>query len=607
MLSIQTDMNLPKDVDEIQIEISSNGSSIFNNTYTPLGAGGTKVPATLGILPGSNAGEQVDIRVIGLLAHTPVVLREAVTTVPADRMALLRMPMQWLCVGEVASTGPGAEPASSCPANQTCIAGTCVDDSVDSSSLPSYDPTQVFGGASGPGGSGGTCLDTVACFADGFAAAVDAQCTIAAPSGGKGTNVALVAGPTGAGICGPQACLLPLDANTTDGTGWTTNAQGRIALPPAVCAKLKSKAIESVAVTTACKTKDESIPTCGPWNSVSNQPATVDAGAPTGVAPPPGSGKVNGTVAGLGMTVADAIGDLGVDDLPYLSGGTAIGTRQILFAALSDHAGLCPFFESSPVSGSQPAGTSFMTVIVVGADATTPVGPGTYDFVDVAAAGDAGAVPNGAFAIASFSNMNATCGETPSNNAGFATSGNVQITGVSLAGITGTFTANFTGSDSFTGQFTAPICDLGQDAGAGEDAGTICPPGGNGEGGAPPADGGGFSCASLSNIDLTVCNPLLQTGCSANQACIINANAQATCVTVSGSATGQGTSCTAPSACAAGTECANPPDGGVGPADGGVGVCQNFCCTSADCSFQNGLTCKQVTTGTNGAYGVCSN
>jgi hypothetical protein len=246
-------------------------------------------------------------------------------------------------------------------------------------------------------------------------------------------------------------------------------------------------------------------------------------------------------------------------------------------------------------------------MIVVGADATTTVGNGTYNFVDVAATGDGGAtIPSGAFAIGSFSNMNAGCGETPSNNAGFATSGTVTINGVSLSGVTGQFTANFTGTDQLKGTFTAPICNLGQDAGASEDAGTVCPPGGNPD--ASVGDSGTFQCAAMSNIDLTVCNPLFQTGCGSNQACIVNANAVATCVTISSSATGQGTPCTAPSACAAATECENPPDGGVGPADGGAGVCQNFCCTTADCStFPGGLTCKQITTGTNGVYGVCSN
>jgi hypothetical protein len=301
------------------------------------------------------------------------------------------------------------------------------------------------------------------------------------------------------------------------------------------------------------------------------------------------------------MTVADAIAEFGVESLPYTFGGTApIGTREVLFTVLSDTAGLCPFFETNPVSGSQPASTSYLTLIVVGADATTPIGTGTYPILNVALTGDAGAaVPSGPFAIASFTNMNGSCGQTPpsAGNAGIATSGSVVITGETLAGVSGTFTANFSGTDAFQGSFAAPACTGGPDGGAGDDAGTICPPGGNGEAGAGDS-GGGFSCASLANIDLTACNPVLQSGCGANQACAINASQQATCVTLTApdASAGQGTTCTQQSACAAGTQCVNPPGG----------LCETYCCTSADCSsFGNGFSCKQITTGTNGAYGVC--
>ena len=67
-----------------------------------------------------------------------------------------------------------------------------------------------------------------------------------------------------------------------DVVGWSDQG-ARIGLPPAVCDRLASGRIAAVAVTTACATKTEAIPTCGPWNSSSETPATFEAGAPDSV------------------------------------------------------------------------------------------------------------------------------------------------------------------------------------------------------------------------------------------------------------------------------------------------------------------------------------
>jgi hypothetical protein len=618
ILSLQTDMSLPKDVDHIQLIITANGNSLLNNTY-PVGPGGTQVPATLGILAGADPSEQVDIRVIALQNATTVVLREVLTTVPADRTALLRVPIQWLCYGQDITTS-GGQPSSSCPpagpTPQTCIAGVCTTASVDSSSLPSYDPTQVFGGATGPDQSGGTCIDTVACFADGFGAAIDTSsgaCEIAKPSGGVGINVALVQGPKGAGICGPQACLLPLDANTTDGTGWTDDGKGHLVLPPAVCTRLATKAIESVAVTTACATKTEAVPTCGPWNSSSTKPATVDAGAPLGaVTPAPGSGTVSGAVDCLSMTIADGIlNTAGAIPLPTTwfpaAGGGApasLGTRQGLFGVLSDTVGTCAFFQSSPPPGSQPASTSFINMYVFGPDATTAVGPGTYTVANP----NGSTAPTGPFAIVWFSHEDATCNLTAAPGT-YATSGSVTIGNQALAGTTGTFQATFGQVGSFSGSFTAPPCGIVPDGGTNtEDAGTICPPGVASSavdaGCIVNEDAGdsGLNCASFANIDTTQCSPLLQTGCSPTQECAINPSATATCVSApavsdagdAGSATSQGKTCNVQSDCNGGTQCVN-------------NICETYCCDSNDCLLPGftGLSCQQQATGTGGLYGVC--
>ncbi len=285
MVSVQTDMALPKDIDTLGLYVFSGGAVVFGDDF----AVGTdlKIPATMGIVEGNTPGAQVRIRLVARKKNKLVVLSEVTTTVPTDRLALLRMPIQWLC------TGQGSDPTgatdlsdldegatSSCGGTQQCVAGRCVEEAIDSSKLATFDPTQVFGGAAAPD-QNGKCLDTLGCFANGFVTAVDTtDCTIPKPSGGTGLNVAIEQGPTGAGICGPDACLIPLDQAAD--VGWSDLGNGRLQLPPAVCDQLTKNNILGVAVTTSCPTKTESIPTCGPWNSSSSNQGTPDASAPSG-------------------------------------------------------------------------------------------------------------------------------------------------------------------------------------------------------------------------------------------------------------------------------------------------------------------------------------
>jgi len=273
MVVVQTDMPIPKDVDSIRIEISAYGNLLFGNNYG-VGPGGLLIPATLAIVAGEEPAVPVHIRLISWQNNTLRTLREAVTTVPKDRIAMLRMPIQWLCDGQAKAMGERV--VGTCPDGQTCISGQCKSSNVASSELETYSPEAVFGGGNGKGT--GTCFDTVPCFSQGAGVEVDiSTCSIAQPASGKGTNVALVMPPDSDGICGPDACLIPLDADSAE--GWRVE-NGRIVLPSAVCERLEEGKIVAVAVTTACETKTSSVPTCGPWSSVTEKPGNFDAGAP---------------------------------------------------------------------------------------------------------------------------------------------------------------------------------------------------------------------------------------------------------------------------------------------------------------------------------------
>jgi hypothetical protein len=276
VVAFETDMTVPDDIDMIRVQVLLQGVVRHDVEYA-VGPAPDKnpLPATLAIVAGSDPSIPVTVRVIGFQGTTARVLRKAVTTVPTDRIALLQMPVQWLCWGDVDETGLDTF-GDGC-GEQTCVAGKCVDTAVDSKSLPSYAAANVFGGAKGPG-LPGQCVDVLGCFDQGFETPVTPNpCRIQLPPGASvdSLNVGLVL-PTGSqGICGPQACIVPLESDPV--LGWQASGS-EITLPQAVCDRIGVD-IDAVAVTTACITKKPGIPICAPWSSVFGN-FTDDASAP---------------------------------------------------------------------------------------------------------------------------------------------------------------------------------------------------------------------------------------------------------------------------------------------------------------------------------------
>lgn len=279
MIVIQTDMSLPKDVDRARIQISAYGEFKFNEEYKQLGSDGSlKLPGTIGVVVGEDPTTPVTMRVIAYQGDTPRVLREAVSTVPADRLAQLRLPVQWLCDGS-AVLEPDGSVTSACGEGNTCVAGTCVPSGVESSELPDYDEESIFGGGTGDGD--GSCFDTANCMR-GFSIAPLVEGSCAASVGGD-VNIAIQT--QGDGICGPAGCFIPLDANSE--AGWTRTDESTIKLPQGFCDKLATGEIVGVAaapVTDACPLKDETLPTCGPWSNTGGETAPPGVTEPVALA-----------------------------------------------------------------------------------------------------------------------------------------------------------------------------------------------------------------------------------------------------------------------------------------------------------------------------------
>jgi hypothetical protein len=293
VVTLQTDLTLPRDVDKVRIEVLQGANVLFMHDYD-VGPDGARIPATLGVVDPNNSGKPVQVRVIARQKGTLRVLRRATTTIPAERTAMLRMPIHWLCWNHDQDPSDGGDPQPSCPDGQSCIAGTCTNDTVDPKTLPAFSPAQVFGGGAGGDSGTGTCFDTVACMSAGNFVDVDLPtCSMAKPSGGSGINVAMVRKAGTPGICNGNACYVPVDQDPEFGWSVSTTDPTRITLPAAVCQRLQlpdsdKLSILGVAVSTACQTKDESVPTCGPWSSVGGDAGSEifpDAGANAAVIP----------------------------------------------------------------------------------------------------------------------------------------------------------------------------------------------------------------------------------------------------------------------------------------------------------------------------------
>src|SRR5262249_3800926 len=143
-----TDMSLPQDIDAVRIEILQNGAMKYDHQWT-LGvtAMDTKLPATLGVSPGATA-MPITPRVIAFRNATPRVLRELIPTVPTDRDALARMPLEWVCAvnDSITANADGSFTSNRCGSGKTCVGGTCQQSIVDANGLLDYQDAEVFGG-----------------------------------------------------------------------------------------------------------------------------------------------------------------------------------------------------------------------------------------------------------------------------------------------------------------------------------------------------------------------------------------------------------------------------------------------------------------------------
>jgi hypothetical protein len=310
MLAISTDMYVDKDVSRVDILVQPEhgpAQSTQVNLFPALE--GQYLPGTFAIIEGSEPGEFVRVRLIARQGDRTRVVRESALKVPRERTALLTMPIQWLCDGQVKQDGQ--QTRSDCDEGYTCIAGSCKLDEVQEALLPTYQSAAVYGGGNATGG--GTCFDTLPCFEQSEQPALDLDSCVLATPASDDLNIAAVLPPGGDGHCTDSACWIPLDAS--DLSGWAPAASGGgVQLPDALCARVRA-GTASVRASHSCASKAPSTPTCGPWTLVGTEPGDEPAATPPKKPPastPDGSNSSAGS-PDLGKALDSTSAQLAVD------------------------------------------------------------------------------------------------------------------------------------------------------------------------------------------------------------------------------------------------------------------------------------------------------
>jgi hypothetical protein len=156
----------------------------------------------------------------------------------------------------------------------TSVNGQCVSAAVDSSALPTFDPTLVYGDAgSQSSGATSSCFDVASCFTGAspvtnidFATCSFVLGTVTDAGVALTTlsNLALVTASDGTCLAQGQ-CYVPLENDPA--RGWSESA-GVVTMVPGVC-KVLSAGAALYAVGGGCAPKLDSDPVCQPYELVS--------------------------------------------------------------------------------------------------------------------------------------------------------------------------------------------------------------------------------------------------------------------------------------------------------------------------------------------------
>ena len=293
-LGIGTDLSVPKDFDSLELEQfrgDDRSVTVLKRHWEVGTPSGDRLPLVTHLAREEPPSGSVRFRVSAWTYTRELLSYETQVDANFDGYLDVWAPLDWLCLSARDRSSTDGGKSAGCPDDMTCFGGACVP--IEGWNGPRISPgTDVFGGGNGSGD--GRCFDTIGCFSGGTIATLDpTDCSFPETRDNTFINVAIVAPPGSGGICTPAACLIPLDR---EGTGvWPVPAGGppiergfdfrerRVVLAPAVCERVREHAALGVAVSSYCLVKNASIPTCGPWSSVTTEPGNFDPHALDGL------------------------------------------------------------------------------------------------------------------------------------------------------------------------------------------------------------------------------------------------------------------------------------------------------------------------------------
>jgi hypothetical protein len=341
MLGVQTDVRIPKDIDEVEVRVFVDGVVVFN-PRAPVGNGQVSLPGSFGIVAGSDASKQIVVEVVGYVSTQQKVLRRARMTFVQGRTVFLRMPLKFACYGQ-----------EDCPdQNDTCIAGECKSALIDATKLPEYVSEEQVSGKVG-GSATESCFQAESCLPSTTAlmpAGADG-CTFLAPGDGGAMAFTPVlafqkmGGASVPGFCDASTglCKVPVDHDAEEGWEFTDATHATVTLASGLCKKLKSLS-GHLEATAACGDKTLDRPLCAPSSGVDAGTDTslpVDADRDGGTSCPTGWSSCNGVCANL---VSDPV-NCGQCGRACSAGTTCVGA--VCTAATSD-AGIDTSIDAGP-------------------------------------------------------------------------------------------------------------------------------------------------------------------------------------------------------------------------------------------------------------------
>ena len=249
VVAIDTDMSMPKDIDEVRLEVTQGATKLFQHSQQ-LDENAAALPLEIQV-PDANDSAPVLVRALGVKDGEVRVERSAITTVPTAYLGYLRLILNYLCDGMVDPSGD-----SSCGATMTCIQGTCAPAAIATSLPDFYQRDGAMQSAST------ACFDVAKCFSMATEMTPELADVCSFDSNKlfpTDLNVALRLEPGSAGVCTQTACWIVLDS---DGDGFRVGDDERVMLPDSICAQRSQGANLRVAMSMQCPSKKQSMPLC---------------------------------------------------------------------------------------------------------------------------------------------------------------------------------------------------------------------------------------------------------------------------------------------------------------------------------------------------------